>query len=143
MHETRRDFLAKSGAVLAGLTAVAVIGSARGESSTSASAANGGLDIPKEIPLKRYVIERDIPNIGHSSAAQFCTISQTSDDALAKLAPKIQWEHSYVADNKTFCIYLADSEDAIRKHGDLSGFPVTKITLIDTIIDPTTANGAA
>ncbi len=130
----RRDLLAKGGTALAGLAAVAVAGSALGASTQPAAGAN---------PLKRFVIERDIPNIGKMTAAQYCDISKTSDGALAKLAPTIQWEHSYVADNKTFCVCLAEDEAAIRKHGELSGFPVTKITAIDCIIDPTTANTAA
>ena len=52
----------------------------------------------------------------------------------------MQWEHSYVAADKTFCIYLAEDEDAVRAHSELSGFPANKITLVTTIIDPTTAN---
>lgn len=50
------------------------------------------------------------------------------------------WQHSYVADNKTFCIYIAESEDVIRRHAELSGIPVAKITEIGRIIDPLTAN---
>jgi hypothetical protein len=132
MDETRRDFLAKSGAALAGLAAASIVGSVRGATPNTS-----------EAQLKRYVIEREVPGIGLSTAQQLCDISATSDKALAQLAPKIQWEHSYVADNKTFCIYLAESEDAIMQHSKLSGFPANKITLIDTIIDPTTANGPA
>ena len=135
----RREFLAKSGAALAGLASVTTIRAAFGAATQGADAVVGP-NPGKEVQLKRYVIEREVPNIGLSSAQQFCDIAKTSDAALAKLAPTIQWEHSYVADNKTFCVYLADSEDAIREHSKLSGFPANKITLIDTIIDPTTAN---
>jgi len=76
--------------------------------------------------MKRYVIERDLP--------------VTSNGALAKLAGKVQWDHSYVVDNKTFCIYLAESEAAVREHAKLSGFPATKVTEVKSIIDPLTAN---
>jgi len=124
----RRELLTKGTALLAGAAAVAMAGPAL-----------AGATAPAAKPLKRFVIEREIAGIGKSSAQQLCDISQTSDNALAQLSPHIQWEHSYVADDKTFCVYLAEDEDAIRKHGQLSGFPVTKITLIDTIIDPTTA----
>ena len=86
--------------------------------------------------LKRYVIERDIPNIG--SEDDLSGAAATSNSALAKLAPRVQWEHSYVADNKTFCIYLAENEDAIREHAKISGFPATVITEVKTMIDPTT-----
>ena len=89
--------------------------------------------------LKRYVIEREIPNIGASSSADLSGAASTSNSALAQLAPRVQWEHSYVAGDKTFCIYLAESEDAIREHASISGFPATVITEVKSIIDPTTA----
>ncbi|HVY84187.1 MAG TPA: DUF4242 domain-containing protein [Caulobacterales bacterium] len=89
--------------------------------------------------LKRYVIERDIPGVEKLEGRDLCGAAQTSNDALAKLAPKVQWDHSYVVAGKTFCIYLAESEDAIREHARLSGFPANKITEVVRIIDPTTA----
>lgn len=90
--------------------------------------------------MKRYVIERDIPKIGTFEKTQLRDASKTSNSALSKLAPRVQWDHSYVAANKTFCVYLADNEAAIREHAELSGFPATIITEISTIIDPTTAS---
>jgi hypothetical protein len=89
--------------------------------------------------LKRYVIERDIPAVGAMTPSQLQGAAETSNAALSKLAPKVQWQHSYVAKDKTFCIYLAESEDAIREHARLSGFPANKITPVSGIIDPTTA----
>jgi hypothetical protein len=59
---------------------------------------------------------------------------------LAKLAGKAQWEHSYIVDNKSFCIYLAEDEAAVKEHAKLSGFPATKVTEVRTVIDPMTAN---
>jgi hypothetical protein len=91
--------------------------------------------------MKRYVIERDLPGIGGMNRAQLKGAAATSNDALAKLAGKVQWEHSYVVDDKTFCIYLAENEAAVREHAKLSGFPATKITEVRTIIDPLTAEG--
>ncbi|HVY02827.1 MAG TPA: DUF4242 domain-containing protein [Caulobacterales bacterium] len=90
--------------------------------------------------LKRYIIERDIPAVGAMTAPQLKGAAETSNAALAKIGPAVRWEHSYVADNKTFCVYLAENEDVIREHARLSGFPATKITAVKTIIDPTTAN---
>ena len=90
--------------------------------------------------MHRFVIEREIPTVGSFDRDQLRDASQTSNDALAKLSPKVQWEHSYVADNKTFCVYLADDEAAIQEHAKLSGFPANRITPISSIIDPTTAN---
>ena len=88
--------------------------------------------------LKRYVIERDLPNIGASSQQDLSGAAATSNSALAKLAPRVQWEHSYVAGDKTFCIYLAENEDAIREHAKISGFPASVITEVKAVIDPTT-----
>jgi hypothetical protein len=90
--------------------------------------------------MKRYVIERDIPGIGKMNREQFKGAAATSNDALAKLAGKAQWEHSYVVDDKTFCIYQADSEASVREHARLSGFPATKVTEVRTIIGPMAAN---
>ena len=67
--------------------------------------------------------------------------AETSNTALCKLGPKVQWQQSFVAKNKTFCIYLAENEDVIREHAQLSGFPANTITEIGGVIDPTTANG--
>jgi len=90
--------------------------------------------------MKRYVIERDIPNIGRFDRIQFCQAALTSNAALAQLDGQVQWVHSYVAANKTFCVYLSPSEALVHEHARLSGFPVTRITEATAVIDPTTAN---
>ena len=90
--------------------------------------------------MNRYVIEREIPGIGAMSAAELCGAARVSNQALSELVPRVQWNHSYVADNKTFCVYLAQDEETVLAHAAKSGFPANKITLISTIIDPTTAN---
>jgi hypothetical protein len=90
--------------------------------------------------LKRYLIERDIPGIGGMSIVELCGAARASNQAIEKIGKRVQWQHSYVADDKTFCIYLADSEDTIRRHAELGGFPANKITEIPQIIDPLTAN---
>ncbi len=90
--------------------------------------------------LKRYMIERGIPGVGGMSIIELCGAARASNQAIAKIGPAIQWQHSYVAGDSTFCIYLADSEATIRQHAELSGIPVAKITEISQIIDPTTAN---
>jgi Nickel responsive protein SCO4226-like len=89
--------------------------------------------------MKRYVIERDLPGVGGMNSAQLKGAAETSNNALAKLAGKAQWMQSYVVDDKTFCIYLADGEASVREHAKLSGFPATKISEVRTIIDPMTA----
>lgn len=90
--------------------------------------------------LKRYVIERDIPGIGEMSVTELCAAARASNKALSDIGPTIQWEHSYVAGDKTFCVYLAESEADIQKHSELSGIPAGAITEVSQIIDPLTAN---
>lgn len=65
--------------------------------------------------------------------------ARTSNAALAAIGPKIQWLESFVAADKTFCIYLAEDEAAIHEHAKRSGFPASRITEVKRIIDPTTA----
>lgn len=90
--------------------------------------------------LKRYIIERDIPGIGQMSLTELCGAARASNQALDQIGTNVQWQHSYVAGDKTFCVYLADGEDSIRQHAELSGIPVGTITEVPQIIDPLTAN---
>lgn len=87
--------------------------------------------------MKKYVIERDIPGVGALSKTELGEAAATSNRALAQIKG-IQWLHSYVTADKTFCIYLADSEEAIKEHARISGFPADKITEVRDIIAPTT-----
>ncbi len=89
--------------------------------------------------MNRYVIEREIPTVGTFERQQLREAAAKSNSVLAQLGPDIQWVESFVADNKTFCVYLAKNEAIIRKHAEISGFPATKITEIKRMIDPTTA----
>lgn len=90
--------------------------------------------------MHMFMIEREIPEVGTFKREQLQGAASKSNEALRQLAPKIQWQHSYVTENKTFCVYLAEDEAAIREHSKISGFPATKITPIKRIIDPTTEN---
>jgi hypothetical protein len=89
--------------------------------------------------LRKFVIERDIPEIGTFDREQLREAAAKSNDVLRGLGPDIQWVESYVAADKTFCVYLAKDEAIIRKHAEISGFPATKITEVKKMIDPTTA----
>jgi len=89
--------------------------------------------------LRKFIIERDIPKVGSLERDQLRDAAAKSNEALTKLAPDIQWLESYVAADKTFCVYLAKDEAIIRKHAEISGFPATKITEVRKVIDPTTA----
>lgn len=88
--------------------------------------------------MKKFVIERELPGVGGMSNDELGGATAKSNEALAQLPGQVQWQHSYVAGDKTFCIYLAENEAAIHKHAELSGFPASKITEVKTIIDPTT-----
>ena len=90
--------------------------------------------------MKRYLIERELPGVGSMTGQQLKDAAATSNGALARLAGKAQWVQSFVADNKTFCVYLADNEAAVHEHARLSGFPASKVTELRGIIDPMTAN---
>jgi hypothetical protein len=88
--------------------------------------------------LRRFIIERDIPKVGSLERDQLRAAAAKSNGALTQLGPDIQWVESFVADNKTFCVYLAKDEAIIRKHAEISGFPASKITEVRKMIDPTT-----
>lgn len=90
--------------------------------------------------LKRFMIERDIPGIGGMSIVELCGAARASNRAIEQLDGKVQWQHSYVGGDQTFCIYLAEDEDSVRRHAELSGIPVTRIVEIPRIIDPLTSN---
>lgn len=89
--------------------------------------------------MKRYIIEREIPGVGSLTADQYQGVAAKSNEALAQLAGRAQWVQSFVGGNKTFCVYIAESEDAVRDHARISGFPANRITEVAEIIDPTTA----
>jgi len=90
--------------------------------------------------MKRYVIERELPGVGAMNGEELKGAAATSNQALAELAGRAQWVQSFVADDKTFCIYLADSEEAVQEHARISGFPANKVTEVRNTIDPLTAH---
>ncbi len=89
--------------------------------------------------LRRFIIERDIPEVGTFEREQLRGAAAKSNEVLKGLGPDIQWVESFVAANKTFCVYLARDEDIIKEHAKISGFPASKITEVRKMIDPTTA----
>ncbi len=89
--------------------------------------------------MPKYVIEREIPGAGKMTPEQLKAVSQTSCGVLRQLGPEIQWDHSYVTDDKIYCVYIAPDEKLIREHATKGGFPANKISEVRTIIDPTTA----
>ena len=89
--------------------------------------------------MPKFVIEREIPGVGKLSAEELHGISQTSCNVLRQMGPEIQWVHSYVTDDKIYCVYIAPDEAAVRKHAEMGGFPANRISQVRTIIDPTTS----
>ena len=89
--------------------------------------------------MKKYIIEREIPNIGALEQKQLQQSAAKSNQVLRQLGPDIQWLESFVTANNLYCMYLAADESLIYKLLELSGFPATKVTEIGERIDPSTA----
>jgi hypothetical protein len=86
--------------------------------------------------MPKYVIERDVPDAGTLSEEELREISLRSIGALGELGPKIHWIHSYVTDNKIYCVYLAPDEQIIREHARLAGIPADRISAVRHLLDP-------
>ena len=91
--------------------------------------------------MPKFVIEREIPGAGALSPQELQAISQASCGVLRDLGPSIQWLHSYVTDDKVYCVYIAPNEELVREHAHKGGFPANRISEIRSVIDPTTAEG--
>ena len=91
--------------------------------------------------MPRYLIERDIEGAGLMTPAELKAVSQKSCGVLAELGPQVQWEHSYVTDDKIYCVYIAPSAELVKQHAEQGGFPANRIAEIKAGIDPTTAEG--
>jgi len=89
--------------------------------------------------MPKYVIERDIPGAGQLTPGDLQAISQKSCGVLDRLGPKIQWIHSYVTDDRIYCIYQAPDEATVRQHAELGGFPANRVSRVRTVFDPATA----
>jgi hypothetical protein len=89
--------------------------------------------------MPKYVIERDLPGAGSLSAEQLRGIAEKSCRVLSSQGPQIQWVHSYVTEDKIYCLYIASNADLVRQHAKQGGFPANRISEVKTTIDPTTA----
>ena len=89
--------------------------------------------------MPKFVIEREIPNAGSLTPEQLRAVSQTSCGVLRNLGPQIQWQHSYVTDNKIYCVYIAPNEELVREHARQGGFPANSVAQVRSVIDPTTS----
>jgi hypothetical protein len=86
--------------------------------------------------MPKFVIERDVPGAGNLTEDELREVSLRSLQALGELGPKIQWIHSFVTDNKIYCVYLAPDEATVRKHAELSGIPANRISAVRQLLDP-------
>src|SRR5437763_15265767 len=93
--------------------------------------------------LRKFIIERDLPEVGSFDREQLRAAAAASNGVLRELGPDIQWVESYVAANKTFCVYLARDEDIIKQHAHKTGFPATETTEVSKVIGPTTGQGSS
>jgi hypothetical protein len=89
--------------------------------------------------MPKYVIERDIPKAGDLTPQQIRDISQKSCSVLQNLGPQIQWVHSYVTDDKIYCVYIAPNEEMVKEHAKQGGFPANRVSEVKRMIDPTSA----
>ena len=89
--------------------------------------------------MPKFVIERDLPGAGKLSPQELKGISQKSCGVLDELGPKIQWQESYVTDDKIYCVYIAPNEELVREHARKGGFPATRISEVRAMIDPVSA----
>lgn len=89
--------------------------------------------------MPQFVIEREMPGAGQLTSEELKGASEGSCNVLRQLGPDIQWVHSYVTDDKIYCVYRAPSEDLIRQHAEIAGFPANSIAQVRATIDPTTA----
>ena len=89
--------------------------------------------------MPKFVIEREIPGAGKMSPAELKAISQKSCGVLSSLGPSVQWVHSYVTEDKIYCVYQAKDESLVRRHAELGGFPANRIAKVMSVIDPSTA----
>jgi hypothetical protein len=89
--------------------------------------------------MPKYVIEREIPEVGKLSDDQVLGVAQKSCSVLNNLGPQIQWIESYVTDDKIYCVYIAPNEAMVREHAKQGGFPANRVSEVRRIIDPTTA----
>jgi len=90
--------------------------------------------------MKTYVIERNIPDAGNFTPDELKGISQKSCSVLDQMGSEnIQWLHSYVTEDKIYCVYKAQNKELLKEHASKGGFPANSISEVSTVISPETA----
>lgn len=90
--------------------------------------------------MDRYVIERNLPNAGNLSEQELRHIAAKSNEVLAELGDEVRWEHSYVSDDKLYCVYQASDPERIREHARRGGFPCDRVSPVRSVLDPLSGN---
>ena len=90
--------------------------------------------------MPKFLIEREIPGLGSLSGDELRAVSQKSNGVLAELAPRVQWQHSYITDDTLFCIYIAEDAEAVHAHARGGGFSANRVLQVSGVIDPTTGD---
>jgi hypothetical protein len=93
--------------------------------------------LKREVPLPKFVIEREIPGVGKLSDAEIQEVSRKSVSVLKEMGTEIQWLQSYVTGDKIYCVYLAPDEETIREHAKRTGIPANRVSAVRRLIDPT------
>ena len=93
--------------------------------------------------MPKFIIERDLPGAGRLSSKEFQAVATRSCGVLREMGPQVQWLESFVTDDKLYCVYIAPDEASVRRHAELGGFPITRVTRVRRTIDPTTAEANA
>ncbi|GAO43204.1 DUF4242 domain-containing protein [Flavihumibacter petaseus] len=89
--------------------------------------------------MPKYVIEREVPQVGASTAADLKNMAATSCDVLRKMGSEIQWVQSYITGDKIYCVYIAPNKEMVYEHARQGGFPANYVAEVAEVIDPTTA----
>lgn len=97
------------------------------------------VQVKKEHAMPKFVIERDMPDVGKLTPTDLRDASRKSREVLDAIGPDIQWINSYVTDDKIYCVYLAGSEATVRRHAEMSGFPANRVSRVHAVIEPATA----
>ena len=89
--------------------------------------------------MPKFVIERELPGAGKLSPMELKGVAQKSCEVLRGMGPRVQWQESYVTDDKIYCVYIADSEKDVREHAEKGRFPANRVSAVRAIIDRASA----
>jgi hypothetical protein len=88
--------------------------------------------------MPKFIVEREIPGASRMTEAELREAVLKSLEVLRQLGPEIQWIHSYVTDDKVYCIYFAADEKLILEHLRKGGSTrIDRIEAVRWMLDPT------